>query len=246
MPGLAAVDGIRRRKRGNYRLGFDLGTAAYADAVPPMPRAQREECDVFFVALFNSLNRLHGLLALKAHFDTIGWLVNAIDHTPIIGFEDWMADPEVAREAETARLVGERGRLRREHAGLFSATQMGKRIFAAPARRSRVIPALSGIRELGYRHYQVFEWAKPLICEDLEHVETIFPFRHGHNVLYVQDRPEDLGDVVRQLLQNDALRREIAENGARVLRASYADGDRIFSEYFLQHLRLASSAPGAQ
>ena len=226
-----------------FRLSFDLGCAAYVGRLP-RPRRAAEPNDVFMVAAFDSLNRLEGLRICQAHFRTIGWLAKLEDGHPIVGIEDWKADPQAGRAEDREALVREARRLYEENRALFREARIPARLYRMLARSCKVMPALSGIGELGMRHYQAFEFQKAMVCEDLSHVETIFPFEDGVNCLYVADRLEDLEERIRFLLEHEEERRRMARKGFEQLRATYGDGDTLFEQYFLRHLDGAREGEG--
>jgi hypothetical protein len=54
-----------------------------------------------------------------------------------------------------------------------------------------------------------------LVCQDLRHVEMMFSFHHRENVVFCRHDLSDLRTVVRELLDDDALRLRIAREGRR-------------------------------
>jgi hypothetical protein len=150
------------------------------------------------------------------------------DSHRIVGIE---GDPEL--------VASESRRLYREHRDLFAERRIGQAAFRAIGALCKVMPALSGIGELGSRHYQALEYAKALVCEDVSYIETMFPFEEDRNYVRTADRLEDFEEKVRWLLRDERARRRIAAAGFRDLVATYADGDAIFERSFLRHLGIS-------
>jgi hypothetical protein len=224
-----------------FRVSFDLGCAAYGDVQMDAPPSVPESYDVFFIGVFDSLNRLEGLRICRQHFRTLGWLQIIRGH-PVVGIESWKADPKEGRAEDRAALIRESDHLYRQHRGLFRRARLSPRLYKMLARSSRVMLAFSGIGELGMRHYQAFEFAKVMICEDVSYIETIFPFEDHRNCLFVEERLGDLQEKVRWLLANEDTRCRIASAGHSQLKQTYRDGNAIFERYFLDHLGIRPSS----
>jgi hypothetical protein len=219
-----------------FKLSFDLGSAAYCDIeVKPLSSAL-EWYDVFFVGSFDSLNRLEGLKICGEHFRTLGWLVKLPDDHPIVGIEDWKADPKLGRKEDRDLLTRESNRLYRENRKLFRQIRIPSDLYKFLAQFCKIMPAFSGIGELGPRHYQALEFDKALVCEDVSYIETIFTFQDGKNCVFVADRLGDLEEKVRCLLKDASARHRIASTGFSQLQETYRDGNAIFEGYFLRHL----------
>ena len=58
-----------------------------------------------------------------------------------------------------------------------------------------------------------------MVCQDLSHVETMFPFRDGENVVFCRHDLADLRPVVEQLLTDEGARQRIASEGRRSFNA---------------------------
>jgi hypothetical protein len=84
--------------------------------------------------------------------------------------------------------------------------------------RHRVAIAPCGHGELTYRHAEALAAGAALICQDLSHAETMFPFEDRANVLYCRPDLSDLRTVLVEVLNEDALRRQIGAEGRRVYR----------------------------
>jgi hypothetical protein len=85
--------------------------------------------------------------------------------------------------------------------------------------RHRVAVAPCGHGELTYRHAEALAAGATLVCQDLSHVETMFPFADRANVVYCRPDLSDLRTVLAEILGEDSLRRRIGAEGRRVYRA---------------------------
>jgi hypothetical protein len=85
--------------------------------------------------------------------------------------------------------------------------------------RHRVVVAPTGYGELGQRHAWALRTGGALVCQDLNHVETMFPFRNGENVVFCRHDLADLRPTVEWLLADEDARRRIAREGRRSFNA---------------------------
>jgi hypothetical protein len=85
--------------------------------------------------------------------------------------------------------------------------------------RHRVAVAPCGHGELTYRHAEALAAGATLVCQDLSHAETMFPFADRTNVVYCHPDLSDLRTVLAEVLGDDSLRRQIGAQGRRAYRA---------------------------
>lgn len=69
--------------------------------------------------------------------------------------------------------------------------------------RHKVVVAPTGAGELTYRHGEAMAAGAALVCQDLSHIETLFPFRSGANVTYCRPDLGDLTTVLAELLASE-------------------------------------------
>jgi hypothetical protein len=85
--------------------------------------------------------------------------------------------------------------------------------------RHRVVVAPTGYGELGQRHAWALRTGGALVCQDLSHVQTMFPFVDGENVAFCRHDLTDLRRTVEWLLINEGARQRIASEGRRSFKA---------------------------
>jgi hypothetical protein len=87
--------------------------------------------------------------------------------------------------------------------------------FQLELRRHRVVVAVTGHGELTYRHLEALAAGAVLVCQDLRHAETMFPFADGENVLFCRPDLADLRATVERALGDARLRRRVGRAGRR-------------------------------
>jgi hypothetical protein len=81
--------------------------------------------------------------------------------------------------------------------------------------RHRLVVAPTGYGELGHRHAQALMAGAALVCPDLSHVDMMYPFVDGGNVVFCQPDLADLRSTVNELLNDEERRRRIAHEARR-------------------------------
>jgi hypothetical protein len=128
-----------------------------------------------------------------------------------------------------------------EHRALQAAAQpymrapVSRAAFKLELRRHRVVVAVTGHGELTYRHMEALAAGAVLVCQDLSHAETMFPFEDGENVLFCRPDLADLRATVERALGDERLRRRVGGAGRR----AYTDWARRWRD----HLREGVEAP---
>jgi len=87
--------------------------------------------------------------------------------------------------------------------------------FQLDLRRHRVVVAVTGHGELTYRHMEALAAGAVLVCQDLSHAETMFPFEDRQNVLFCRPDLSDLRAIVEEALGDEDLRRRVGGAGRR-------------------------------
>lgn len=207
-----------------HKLSFDLGMFRFLSPKPPQPPLDswRDSDDAFFVGSFNSLNRLNGLKLLKDNFKTTGWLTKLDPTHPIVGVQK---GTEKNKSEELINL----------HPDLFG-DRIDPSLFRAKMKNSKTCFAFSGVGELGERHYQALEINRLLVCEDVDYLETIFPFKSGVNYIKVEDELGDLNSIMEPLISDEAASLSIAQQGSDDYFSTYSDFDLLVKKYFLDYI----------
>ena len=105
-----------------------------------------------------------------------------------------------------------------ETAGLLRSG-LGRFRFITDVVRHRIVVAPTGYGELGQRHGLALQAGAALVCQDISHVETMFPFRNMENVVYCRADLSDLRDKVDWLLTEEPTRARVARQGRSDYRA---------------------------
>jgi hypothetical protein len=95
----------------------------------------------------------------------------------------------------------------------YRTTPVNRARYLAQLSRHRIGVAPTGYGELGQRHAAVLFAGAVLVCQDLEHVEMMFPLEDRNNAVFCRPDLSDLAAVIRELLADPAERHTIARNG---------------------------------
>jgi len=218
-------------------VGFDIGAAAYCDWDWNHLDWWPEFYDAFFVGAFDNWNRVVGMNTLKNKYHTVGWLVDPVQRAWVVGLEEW----GVANNNGMAGILQHDAlyeKALKTFAHLFRGPTISPQLYELLGRSARIMPAFSGCGELGLRTYQALAFGRALVAENLDYIESVYPFQDGHNYIRVSDRLEDLEEKVRWLLENPVERNRIAHQGWKTAKQIYQDTDAVFEKTFLKPLGL--------
>lgn len=104
--------------------------------------------------------------------------------------------------------------------------------------RHRMIFAPTGYGELTFRHGEALRAGRTLICQDLSHVDTLFPFENGRNVIYCKSDLSDLVDTIRSVSASSEPER-IGHAGKRDWQDWTRSADRVLHSGISSHLSRA-------
>jgi hypothetical protein len=79
--------------------------------------------------------------------------------------------------------------------------------------RHKIGVAPAGYGELGQRHGVTLLAGAALVCQDLSHVDMMFPLRHETNCVFCRPDLSDLRERVVELLTDDEFRLAVAREG---------------------------------
>jgi len=207
-----------------HKLSFDLGLFRAFNLQgpePPLP-SWNDSDDAFFVGSFNSLNRLNGLKILKNNFKTTGWLTKLDPTHPIVGVK------KGSEPMESARLIKSNSE--------FFGGRIDPLEFMNKMRGAKACFAFSGIGELGERHYQAFEINRLLVCEDLDYLETIFPFKDGVNYIKVEETLGDLSQKMEDIVAHENQYLSVSQKGSDDYFSLYSNPAPLIKKYFLDYI----------
>jgi hypothetical protein len=100
--------------------------------------------------------------------------------------------------------------------------------------RHQMVFAPTGYGELTFRHGEALRAGRTLISQDLSHVETLFPFAHGQNVVFCNPDLSDLVETIRSLERAHA--EVIAAAGRRQWREWVRPLDDVLRSGISRHL----------
>jgi hypothetical protein len=185
--------GMSRSQRCVRNVAEEVLSAALAAA--PI---RRRPVDVHCVATLTHVQRLDAIRRLEGLSGSRG-----IDRIPVTvaGIED------DGRSSVRRVLMDE--------ATPFLCARVGRVRYLRDMCRHRVVVAPTGYGELGQRHAWALRTGAALVCQDLSHVDMMFPLRHRENVVFCRHDLTDLRAVVQELLEDERLRRRIAREGRR-------------------------------
>jgi len=92
-----------------------------------------------------------------------------------------------------------------------------------------VVAAPNGFGELSFRHGEAMEAKRLLVCQDLHHVEMMFPFIDGHNAVFCKPDFSDFNEIIQDIFQKNNFEkyRQIAETGKREWTSWIKDIDAV-------------------
>jgi Glycosyl transferases group 1 len=143
-------------------------------------------------------------------------------------------------EASSPQLTA--AKLRQWHALLASAKPfayepMSRLRYLLELRRHQVAVAPTGYGELTYRHGEALMTGTALVCQDLSHVEMMFPFADRENVAFCRPDLSDLRSTVEELVRDKDLRQRIARQGRRTYTAWAARWREHLYDGIERHIR---------
>jgi hypothetical protein len=134
------------------------------------------------------------------------------------------------REALRRQLGEKGGFARSEHRIRFRWALLQHAAVLAPA----------GFGELTFRHGEALQAGRLLICPDLDHVETMFPFRNHANVMFCRHDLSDLADICRAIAADPGPAKKIADEGNRTWDRWVADSHELLRRGISDHVREAT------
>ena len=97
----------------------------------------------------------------------------------------------------------------------YRCARVGRLTYMRDLHRHKIIVAPTGYGEITFRHAEAWRVSAALVCQDLGHVEMMFPMRDRDNVVFCRPNLSDLRSVVRELVSDEAARSRIAREGKR-------------------------------
>ena len=100
-------------------------------------------------------------------------------------------------------------------AARYLRPRLGRVAYLHDLCRHKIGVAPTGYGELTYRHGETLLAGAVLVCQDLSHVDMMFPLQDGANCLFCRHDLSDLREKVTELLALDSFRVTVAREGRR-------------------------------
>jgi hypothetical protein len=110
----------------------------------------------------------------------------------------------------------------------------------------KAVLSITGYGELCFRMAEAWANRRVLVCQDLSHVRTLFPFERGRNVVYCRPDLGDLIDVLDDIECNFRNYVDIAEQGHRDWIDWSSDVEKVMREGFAPLYRTTESTASTQ
>jgi hypothetical protein len=217
------LPGVRRSAR-----RYESGTArTVADDIGPAGRAGRAAAELALQSALRAAPVGHRprdvhLVATLTHGQRLEACRRLERFTGARGLN---LPPVVYPRGESVHDAATRDQLQLQAADLQRPV-VGRLRFVAEMTRHRIVVAPTGYGELGQRHGWALRTGAALVCQDLSHVQMMYPLRDRENVLFCRPDLTDLEDRVGELLADEQLRHGIALEG----RGSFHDWESRWRE----------------
>jgi hypothetical protein len=123
----------------------------------------------------------------------------------------------------------------------FAREPVSRLRYLLELRLHQVAVAPTGYGELTYRHGEALMTGAALVCQDLSHVEMMFPFADRENVAFCRPDLSDLRSTVEELVRDEDQRLRIAREGRRTYKAWAARWREHLYDGIERHIREALS-----
>ena len=97
----------------------------------------------------------------------------------------------------------------------YRHAQVGRNGYLFDLVRHRIVVAPTGYGEVGNRHANAWRAGAALVCQDLSHVEMMFPVHDRGNAAFCRPDLSDLRSTVEDLMADEPERVRIAREGRR-------------------------------
>ncbi len=157
-----------------------------------------------FIGGLTHIQRLEMLIELKEYRAESTFQINDV--------EDYIWGTERRRQPMTAE-IKEALIKRVSDEGFYSKTRMNRNTFKRSLLNHKIILAPTGFGELTYRHAEGWKSNRTVLCQDLSHVNTMYPLKNMQNVCFCKTDFSDIKDKVKELKNDNTLRNTLAQNG---------------------------------
>lgn len=95
----------------------------------------------------------------------------------------------------------------------FLTPRLGRLRYRASMARAKTVLSIAGHGEICFRMAEAWSARRVLVCQDLSHARTLFPFENGRNVVFCRPDLADLADILDDVEGNLGRYASIAEQG---------------------------------
>jgi hypothetical protein len=180
------------------RLFFTIAGAVARTGIPPDT--------AHFYGTLTHVQRADALRRLRARRIRVrGGIVGVAG--AICGLDgDGMSILDAGRRADVFRGLAAEG---------LTARPLSRSTYRLSMLRCKAVVSIAGHGEICYRMAEAWAMRRVLVCQDLSHVMTRFPFANGRNVIYCRPDLADLADILEDIECNFRRYELIAEQGLR-------------------------------
>jgi hypothetical protein len=176
----------------------------------------------YTVHFFGSLTHVQRATATRLLRDSgLRWKGGITDVPNAIGGLDednlWKQPTREEREAIWSNLATDR----------LLAPALNRAKYQFAMRDCKVVLSITGYGEICYRMAEAWGNRRVLVCQDLSHVETLFPLKPNYNVVYCKPDLSDLIDVLDDIECNFSHYMSIAEQGYEDWRKWSENPDKV-------------------
>ena len=171
----------------------------------PISKESPPRNTVHFFASLTHIQRLKAVSMIKESKLPFKGGITGIPKT-VAGLDELNIWKELT-QAERSQIISELQRAGIE-SRLLSASE-----YASSIQSCKAVLSVTGYGEVCYRMAEAWSNRRILVCQDLSHVQTLFPFRNFKNVLYCRPDLSDLIELLEDIECNVHRYRDIAEQG---------------------------------
>jgi len=208
---LAVSSSVRKRARRFYvksrtkRFLKEATDKALGVRPKPISKESPPRNTVHFFASLTHIQRLKAMSIIKGSKLPFMGGITGIPKT-VAGLDEFNIWKELTT-AERSQIISEV-----QHAGIESRL-LSPPEYASSIQDCKAVLSITGYGEVCYRMAEAWSNRRILVCQDLSHVRTLFPFLNRQNVLYCRPDLTDLLELLEDIECNVGRYREIAEQG---------------------------------
>lgn len=200
-----AMRALRRRTLGVVaRAGQAAMDAWSGSRVRPMNARQPPRATAHFLGQLSHVQRAEGVRRIRrAGLPFFGGITGVPARINGLNGRRWAEPDEAARRALYAGLANEN----------LTSRPMPRWAYRSSLAHAKAVVSLVGHGEICYRMAEAWAARRILVCQNISHAHTAFPFRNGRNVIFCQPDLSDLTDILEDIEINFHNYLAVAEQG---------------------------------